>query len=96
MHQLSVEEVVRHLTTKDGNNFLADDQYVTADEERREQIRAGVADVVTSLLVQGLDGDFAEGSVAAEHICNAMSHLAVMAAQEDELNRPAMPEGRDA
>lgn len=94
--QLSIEEVVRHLTTKDGNNFLADAQYVAADEQRRKEIRAGVAEVVKSLLVQGVDGELSDGARDAEHICNAMWHLAGMAEQEDELIRTELAEERGA
>ncbi|MYS80167.1 hypothetical protein [Embleya scabrispora] len=91
--QLSVDEVVRHLTTSDGDNFTADDQYVAADTERRAQIRAAVAKVVTDLLVDGADGDLGNGAIAAENICNTMWHLAGVADQEDEL---ACTQGADA
>ena len=85
--QLSVAQVVEHLTSKEGNSFLADAQYVAADAERRREIRRGVAQKVTALLVDGADGDLIDGAVAAEHLCNTMWHLAGAAAQEDELAR---------
>ncbi|MET9933393.1 MULTISPECIES: hypothetical protein [unclassified Streptomyces] len=83
--QLSVAEVVEHLTTKEGNQFLADAQYTAADADRRREIRRGVAAKVTALLVDGADGDLVDGAVSAEHLCNTMWHLAGLAAQEDEL-----------
>lgn len=82
--QLSVAEVVEHLTTRQGNQFLADAQYEDADAERRREIRRGVAEKVTTLLVDGTDGDLVEGAISAEHICNAMWHLAAMADLEDD------------
>ncbi|MCX5278105.1 hypothetical protein [Streptomyces virginiae] len=83
--ELSVAEVVEHLTTKKGNQFLADAQYAAADIGRRREIRRGVAQKVTALLVDGVDGDLVDGAVSAEHLCNTMWHLAGLAAQEDEL-----------
>ncbi|WP_031102487.1 hypothetical protein [Streptomyces sp. NRRL S-146] len=85
--QLSVAEVVRHLSDREGNQFLADAQYAAADADRRREIRRGVAEKVTALLVDGADGDLVDGAVSAEHLCNAMWHLAGLAAQEDELAR---------
>ncbi|MEU7162040.1 hypothetical protein AB0A98_37350 [Streptomyces chrestomyceticus] len=75
--QLSVDEVIRHLTTKDGNTFLT-------DAARRAQKRAGVAQVVTALLG---DNDLADEAVTAEHLCNALWRPAGVAAQEDGLPR---------
>ncbi|MEU7320895.1 hypothetical protein AB0465_14175 [Streptomyces griseoviridis] len=86
MAELSIDEVVQHFTTRDGNGWIATDEYIRADTERRTQIRAAVADRIRNLLVDGTgDGDLVEGAVTAENICNDMWHLMNHAAQEDAL-----------
>ncbi|MFD4574276.1 hypothetical protein ACFWNK_19940 [Streptomyces sp. NPDC058417] len=89
MAELSIDEVVQHFTTSDGNGWIATDEYTRADTERRTQIRAAVADRIRNLLVDGTgDGDLIDGAVTAENICNGMWHLMSHAAQEDTLAQP--------
>ncbi|WP_030894224.1 hypothetical protein [Streptomyces sp. NRRL F-5053] len=64
-----------NLFRKNGNKFFADDAYVAASKQRREEIRLGVAEVVKTLFVQGSNGEFGDGAVGAEHICNPMWDL---------------------
>ncbi|MFE3608244.1 hypothetical protein [Streptomyces goshikiensis] len=88
--QLSVTEVVEHLTDREGDPFLADAQYLAAGGERRREIRRGAAQKVTALLVAGAGGDLVDGAVAAEQLCNALRHLVGLAAQEDGDNLARM------
>ncbi|WP_338675912.1 hypothetical protein V1460_25310 [Streptomyces sp. SCSIO 30461] len=88
---LSSEEIARHLTSPDGNDWIGRAQYVAADAEGRAEIRGLVADHIKTLLVTGIGGSFTEGAVTAENLCNAMRHLMAESDQEDELARTEDP-----
>lgn len=90
---LPVEDVVKHLTTPDGNGWIGRDQYITANKSRRDEIRAAVGELIKSLLVVGLNGSLSDGAITAEHIGNTMWHLIGETEQEDELAASELEDG---